>query len=207
MNQPFTLYDYLSFVLPGGLVTATALWGWCHCPTEDPGAAVAVGLVAIAFVVGHVVAAFANVVVQPVLFLQWPGTRTSSTAGVFGRFGRYDATEERRIRNFFAARYGDVISFQSAFNLAYTELRNRGQDKGLNTINEQIGFYRNMSAASVVAILLILGYEFTDRPGFELWPWLAILTVGAVAFAYRFRRMWASFGDYVIRGIQTQSDT
>jgi hypothetical protein len=204
MNQPLSLYDYISFVLPGGLVTAVAIWGWYHGPTHDPRAAAVAGLVAVAFVVGHVLAAFANLVVQPLLFLQRPGTRVDSTAGVFGRFGRYDAAEEKVIRDWFAERYGRGTSLQSAFNLAYTELRNSGWNSGLETINEQLGFYRNMTAASVVAIALVLAYAASGRPGVALWPWLPILGVALVAFAYRFRRMWASFGDYVIRGIRTQ---
>jgi hypothetical protein len=94
------------------------------------------------------------------------------------------------------------MPFGSAYNLAYTELQQAGKDHQLKVMNQQIGFYRNMSfacllAAGMVAYLAIGGH--THLP----WlPWAAFFLVTAALFAYRYRRFWRNFGDNVVRGIR-----
>lgn len=130
----------------------------------------------------------------------------SSVIGLFGDGGRYGDEQHRRIIKDFESSYGQESDFQVLLDLGYTDLRNRELDGGLQTMNERIQFYRNTATACIVSAVLLVGFEFSDRPGVPLWPWLPLLGMTFLAFVSQFRRIWTHVGDYAIRGVRTLDD-
>jgi len=71
----------------------------------------------------------------------------------------------------------------------------------LDRINSQIGFYRGMAVASAIAFITECVYVIVWHSHLPTALWLAIFGILTVLSAYRFRRFWRWFGDYVIRTI------
>lgn len=169
-------------------------------PAKEPGAAVSLAIVGLAFVLGHAVAAAASWL-EPVLWGQAPGGQTDPTWGMFGTKGTYQESERAPIMMALAQRYGN-LPFRSAYNLAYTELQQAGKDHQLKVMNQQIGFYRNMSLACLAAATIV-GYLAIRGLTHLAWlPWVPFFLITAALFAYRYRRFWRNFGDNVVRGIR-----
>ena len=60
-----------------------------------------------------------------------------------------------------------------------------------------------MTTACVVSAAFVIGYSATRHDALPVVPWTIIFIGAAVLFAYRYRRFWRRFGDYVIRGFRT----
>ncbi len=198
-----TLYDYLGFVVPGGLVVAAAAYGFdlapIHAAPSTPGLAL---LTAAAFVVGHINAALGNFL-QPAAWVHRPGSRLPSSAGLFGRRGLYSATQQAGIEQHFANRFPQADDFQQRFNLGYTELRQKELDKAAQIMNQQIGFYRNMAAGIVVALCVVIVAAILGHHTLRWWLWVPLGVTGEALFIFRFRRFWVRFGNEIVRGVQT----
>jgi hypothetical protein len=199
MNAPFTLYDYLSFLLPGGTVLFAAFYGYFGWPYPEPGTTGLLGIGAACFVVGHVVAAAASFF-EPLIWLKRPGSRQDPTWGMFGEGGTYDESERTEIEDQFRTRFG-ALPFQTAYRRGYTLLQHEGKDETLQVFNRQLGFYRNMTVATVIALLVVVGYNAGGRRELPLEVWGPLFVLAAVLFAYRYRRFWRRFGDGVVRGV------
>lgn len=191
---PYTVYDYLTFILPGITVLFVTTYGWFGWPWHDPGGTALLGIVAAAFVVGNALTALANWL-EP-LFL---GDRPGSDADVlWGQFASGDRYEGQRavFGDLFENRYGtDLVR---GYRLIQHELREQGKSTELDRLSQQIGFYRGMSTASLVS----LGIEIALRVGWHthLLPalWLPIFAISSALFIYRFRRFWRWYGDSVL---------
>ncbi|WP_147312153.1 hypothetical protein [Thermomonospora umbrina] len=198
----FNIYEYISFILPGGLIIAVVLYGFEIVPTNaSPSATVLIMLTAAAFVVGHLNVAVANFL-QPLAWGARPGSWPSSTAGVFGNRGRYDDARKQKVEDHFAQLFPDAADFQQRFNIAYTLLRQEQLDGHLQTLNHQIGFYRNMATAVVMSIGSLVAASRSGHHRLDLLLWLPLGLIALFLLVSRFRRFWARFGDEVIRGIQ-----
>src|SRR6266545_8309707 len=112
---PPSIYDSLSFVLPGGTVLFTSVYGWNGWPYPEPGATAAIGILAAAFVVGHLNAALAAFL-EPLAWRHRPGQRMSSTWGLFGPGGVYTAAEQDTVEAEMAAKLERQERFQVLFN-------------------------------------------------------------------------------------------
>jgi hypothetical protein len=198
--NPYTAYEYLSFILPGGLITSVAFYGYFGWPYSEPGGTYLVGILAVAFVVGHLNAGLASWI-EPGLWGDRPGGRTDSTWGMFGKRGPYDEEDRPGVEADVCNAMGES-PFRTAYNLGFTELRRQGQAGFLDILNSQIGLYRNLAVACGVCSIIVVGYNATDHQHLPLVPWLPILLVAAVVFTYRYRRFWVRFGDYVVRGVR-----
>lgn len=197
-----TLYDYLGFVIPGGLVVATVAYGFQLAPIDAaPSAPGLTMLTAAAFIVGHVNAALANYL-QPVAWWQRPGQRLGSSVGLFGRRGLYDAQQQADIEQHFATRFPNARDFQQQFNLGYTTLRQKGLDKAAQIMNQQIGFYRNMAAGVLVSLVVLIAATVRGHDILRLWLWVPLAVAAEALFVFRFRRFWARFGNEIVRGVQ-----
>jgi hypothetical protein len=200
VNPPFSPYEYFSYLFPGATVLGAYYFASFGPPEKEPGAVVALAVIGIAFVLGHAVAAVASWL-EPTLWGHAPGGKTDQTWGMFGRNGTYQESEREAITAALGQRYGS-IPFRSAYNLAYTELQQAGKDHQLKVMNQQIGFYRNMSfacllSAIIVAYVAVMGHKYPP------WlPWVPFFLVSTALFTYRYRRFWRYFGDNVVRGIR-----
>lgn len=201
---PPSIYDSLSFVLPGGTVLFTTVYGWNGWPYPEPGATAAIGLLAAAFVVGHLNAALAAFL-ELLAWRHRPGQPMSSTWGLFGPGGVYTAAEQDAIKAEMAAKLERQERFQVLFNLGYTTLQHAGKDEQLKIFNQQLGFYRNMSTATAVSAVATCAYAIAGRDWLPAAIWAPIYVVATLLFAYRYRRFWRRFADAVIRGIRTLS--
>jgi hypothetical protein len=200
VNPPFNAYEYFSFLFPGAVVTASWYYGTMGLPQAEPGAGASLAFVAVAFLVGHAVAAIASWL-EPVIWRQRPGSKTDPTWGMFGRGGTYEESERQGIAADFERRFPS-IPFKSAYHIGRTELQQLGKDSQLKIMDQQIGFYRNSAFSSILAAAIVL---ITWRLGynhFVVVPWLAVFLSMAVLFTYRYRRFWRIFGDNVVRGVR-----
>ncbi len=195
----FKLYDYLSFILPGALVLGSAIYAFLGWPWDEPGVAGTTGLIAASYVVGHLNSAIA-VALQPLAFGRGFGSRPPTTHGLFGERGHFNEDEEAEIRALFDEHFGPELSFETQYDLAYTLIQHHEADQILRSMNEQIGFYRSMASASLIAIILVIAGALFGKN--HLDPWLAgtLLAVATGLFVYRFRWFWTRFGHNVVRG-------
>ncbi len=199
--KDFSPYDYLSFILPGGLVIAVASIGFSGVPTQEPGASWLVVLVAASFVVGHGVATVASWM-EPLAWGHAPGRPTDPAWGLTGPRGAFEASEWDAISEQCRSRYPSASTFRSAWNMGYLELQAGTARDRLAMLNQQIGFYRNTTVACIASVVLVVaqwatGYQFLD-PRVSL----GIFGLGAVLFTYRFRRFWRYFGMEVANGMR-----
>jgi hypothetical protein len=196
--NPYTAYEYLSFILPGGLITSTAFYGYFGWPYDEPGATYLVGILAVSFVVGHINAGIASWL-EPVIWFESPGGRTDPTWGMFTARGPYSDQDRERIEEVVCREFGDP-NFRVAYNLAATEMRRRGEAGFLDILNSQIGLYRNLGVASVLATCIVAYFNMAGWHHLPALPWVAVLPAAAVVFFYRYRRFWVRYGDCVVRG-------
>lgn len=192
-------YQYLTFLLPGGLVLFAVVYGWNGWPYGEPGAGAILGLSVAAFMVGHTLAALAN-------FLQaswWghrPGSRLQSSEGLFDKGGRYASTKDEVIKAFDAL-YPTVSTFEAKFGIAYAEAQAGPLAPKLQSLVEQIGFYRSMAAASAISLGLVLIFNALDHEHLPLFPWVPTFIVTTLLYGYRFRRFWRYVGEYVVADV------
>ncbi|MGI5322044.1 hypothetical protein [Actinomadura nitritigenes] len=197
-----SIYEYISFIMPGGAILAMILFGFEVAPTKvNPSATLLIILTAVAFLIGHLNVAIANFL-QPLAWGKRPGSWPSSTAGLFGRFGRYNEADKEYIEKVFERLFPEMSNFQKRFNLGYSILRQEQLDGHLQVLNQQIGFYRNMTSAVIISIGTAIAAHITGHQRISLALWCPLLLIAASLFLMRYRRFWVRFGDEVIRGIQ-----
>jgi hypothetical protein len=202
-----TLYDYLCFIAPGGLVLAAVVYGFELAPVG--GAPTSTGLVlltAAAFIVGHLNAAVANYL-QPLAWGKRPGSRLPSSTGLFGNRGLYGSTPQHQIEQDFKAPFPEAHDFQQRFDLGYTLLRQKKLDTGAQIMNQQIGFYRNIAASVLAGIFIVVIATLWQHDTLHWWIWLPVGIVAEVLFVFRFRRFWVRFGNEIVRGVQALHTT
>src|SRR5262245_16696411 len=120
-----SLYDYLSFVLPGALILFVATYGDGGWPRGEPGAAAFAGLVAAAFLVGYLNAALGNAA-EALVLGERPGGRADPLWGTLGAHSTYTDEEKAAATEHLLARYGPPLT--SAYRLGYTELSQTDRD-------------------------------------------------------------------------------
>jgi hypothetical protein len=201
---PYTLYDFLSFIIPGATILAAVVFGWTGGPHSEPGVSATAGILAASFVVGHLNGAV-SVFLEPLAWGARPGTRVQSLQGLFGPGGRYNAKDEAEfmdaLRRNFPGGYGD----QALFDLAYAALQREGKDEATRTLNQQIGFHRNTASACVIAGAAILVENAFGHNNLTVVPWLPLLGGALFLLVACYRRFWVHFGSSVIRAAVIRS--
>lgn len=195
----YSAYDYLAFVIPGGIVLLQFTVGVGHA-IGDPGAGAILLLLAAAFLVGHAVAAIASRL-QPLAWGHRPGRPPDPLWGLGG--GRpYSAEEITGLKQELEARYGTGLTLLRLYQLAYTEIQHVGKDARLVTINSQIAFYRNAAVGLLIAAGLALVLQVTGRSTIDAWLTVPVYVFGAALFLDRYRAFWSQFADNVVRGFR-----
>jgi hypothetical protein len=190
-----SVYRYLTFLLPGALVLATAVYGWSGWPYGEPGAGALLGLSTAAYVSGHVVVSIANIF-QRVWWLQPPGGRLKSSQGLFDKSGRY-ADSKDEVTKAFSKAYPQVSDFEAQFGIAYQEAQKGPLASKLLAFVEEIGYQRSMATASAICIVLAVIFHLAGHRHLPIELWLPVFFVSTVAHAYRFRRFWRYVAEYV----------
>ena len=198
--NPYSAYDYLAFVLPGGTVLMTAIYGWYGWPWKEPGASALVGLLAASFVIGNALAGLGNFL-EPAILFDRPGKRPDGLWGQFALGDRYDGQKDDFLATL-RTRYGSAVSLEAGYRLAVSEVRQQGKGDVLDTITSRIGFYRGMVMGMLTAIGIEAGLAIEWHTQLPPRLWIPILGSTMVLFAYRYRHFWRLYGDYVIRGFR-----
>ena len=201
----FTAYEYLGFVIPGGLVCAVAFYGAHGWPYDEPGASYLVGILAAAFVAGHLVAGLGNFL-GAIAWGHWPGDDPSSDEGAFDKGAYLHGKERDDVLAVFKARVGDHHdSLDRAFKAAAKRMRAGGRADKLEVFNQQIGFYRNTLTACVLSLVLVIVYELLGaKPApLALLIWGPVFAVAVLVFVRRYRRFWRLYGREVWLDVST----
>jgi hypothetical protein len=198
----FSPYEYLAYLLPGGVVVFAAWIAVAGWPASEPGATGLVVLLSAAFVVGHGIASVASWL-EPLAWGHLPGQRANPLWGLFGHRGRYPDDERKAIEADFQSRIrSQSASFEILYGLGYTKLQQLKLDAHLQVLNQQIGFSRNTATACIVAVAVHGVYLAMGEAVLPAWPWLLLYTAGLVLFTARYRRFWVHFADAVVRGVR-----
>ena len=197
----YSAYDYLAFIIPGGLTIGAFVVAVFGLPTQEPGTSAMVVLLGLAFLIGHVLATVGSWA-QPIAWGHTPWDAPDPLWGVFGRGGVYSADEAKSLVADLEKRYGIGHTPRRLYQLAYTELQQTEKEGRLVPLNSQIGFCRNATVSLGVATLAELGGELGNvaTPG-TLWL-LPTYFLAALIFAARYKRLWRQFGDNVLRGFR-----
>jgi hypothetical protein len=200
----YSAYEYLSFILPGGVVLFASFYGYHGWPWSEPGGTALVGILAACFLVGHANAALAQYF-QPLLWGSRPSNRANSEWGMFGPAGAFPQPGDRdRLESEMAATYPG-LSFQQAFATAVADMRRTGDDEFLKVLNSQIGLYRNLTTASLLSAAIVLYYNLSSHQHLPLLPWLPIFAGATVLFANRYRNFWKRYGAAVVSAMRSSS--
>jgi hypothetical protein len=206
--KEYSAYDFLSFVLPGGLLLFIYLAATGGLPTSEPGAGTLAVYAGAAFLIGQL-NGVASSYVQPVFWGHGPWTVPDSSWGVFGRFARYKEADRERVTKQLRNRFpgNESEEFQEVFNLGYTLLQVAGKDDHLKMLNAQIGFFRNTSVASGLCVVFLIALDQLgqNRPFQPVVTWF--LAACAVTFYFRYRYAWSAFGNAVCRGVIALPET
>lgn len=200
MKDFLSIYDYLSYVLPGGVVLFAAGYGYFGPLASEPGVFYSLVLVVAAFVLGHACAALFNWI-EPSLWGSRPFGKVVRTSGLFGKGGVYADAEAKLIASEFASRYPGG-NFEVNYDLGYADLQLRGKDDFLQILNQQIGFYGHMACASIIAIVIVGVMWAAGKTYLPPAIWIPIFVIGAVLFAARYKHFWRRFGEQVVRSIR-----
>lgn len=197
MSGPFSAYDYIGIVLPGGAVISTAFYGWFGWPYPEPGATALVAILAAAFAAGTAIGGF-GAWLSPIALGKHPGAKSDP---LWGLFDGSDAEFDReQVHQRFEERLGQG-KLVVLYHLGYVRLQHENKAGRLDAINQQLAFNRNMAAAVLACLALVVLYAVMGKSHLPLLPWVPVLVVGLVLFTYRFRRQWRWFGTYVVRGV------
>lgn len=194
MNR-FSPYEYLGFIVPGGLVITVAYYGLYGMPEPEPGVTVLVGLVGAAFLTGHLVAAIANVL-APIAWGRRPGNDPPSHEGLFDKHGYLAATSPDETLSVFDDRLGKQDNLSAAFKAGAKRMRDAGRGAQLHVFNQQIGFYRNTATGSLLSFLLVGGYAaFGNGPQpLPFTVWGPVFALATWLFTSRYKRFWRYYG-------------
>lgn len=199
MDQ-LTLYDYLTFVLPGGVVLAVSTYASRGWPWPRPSAAILVLLTGAAFVVGYAISGISNLV-EPCFLGQRSLRNPDPLWGTLNGPSRMEDVEKQQLRGLLSARYGKELTATAAYRRALVELRAKDKAPMLPTINQHLGFARGMAVASMISAIILIACAIFGDSHLAVQFWVPVSAGAAALFIARFRRFWRWFGENVLRGI------
>lgn len=196
---PYSIYEYLTFILPGASMLFVSFFGWLGWHWKEPGGTALVGIIAASFIAGNALSAFATWL-EPLLLGGRPGSIPNGLWGQFAPGDRYAGRRDELLL-VLRERYGEV-SLEDGYALARTEVRASAEGGGLEKLNQQIGFYRGMTVAAVVGLLIEVAFAAGWHTHLPPGLWIPVLGASVVLFSYRYRRFWRWYGDYVLRVVR-----
>ena len=195
-----SVYDYLSYIVPGAVVLTAGWYAFLGAKFQEPGVFASIALVVVAYVVGLAVASV-WFWVEPLLWRHPPLTRLDRTWGLIGRHGVYPEDQRTAIQATFAGRYG-AEDFSTNYDLGYTEIQSSEKGNYLLIFNQQLGLLGHLAAACVIGSLMIVAAVVVgSRSADALW-WAVALLIGSFLFAARYEYFWKRIGDQVVRQVR-----
>ena len=203
--ERFSPYEYLGFVIPGGLVCVVAFYGAHGWPYDEPGATYLVAVLAAAFVAGHLIAGLSNYF-GALVWGHAPWNDPTSHDGAFDRGQYLHGKKPEEVQAVFRERVGNHhTDLNSAYKAAVKLMHAEGRAKRLDVFNQQIGFYRGTATACLLSLMLVIVYEVADSaPGhLPVAVWAPVFALATAVFARRYRRFWRLYGREVWLDVST----
>lgn len=201
MNVSFlSVYDYLSYILPGGVVLIAGWYSFFNAKYQEPGAFAAIILIVAAYILGQA-AAVIWYWLEPIAWGHLPFRQVDRTWGLIGRNCAYPEDQRGAIEATFKTRYGPQ-AFQSNYDLGYTEIQQSGKGDFLAILNQQIGLFGHLSAACLIGVVLVAGALMSGKGSANGLGWAALLIFGTLLFGVRYKHFWMRFGDQVVRQVR-----
>jgi hypothetical protein len=202
---PFSVYDFFAYLSSGAVLVATAdyVWGLGLLSDRAIGAALAVALLTITYVVGQTVAQFSSLFFEQIVvdrILKRPssllmGAKPTLRAfkWLFPNYHRPFATStQENVRTQAASRdclvEGEGL-FQHAYPLVTADERAQAR---LDDFRNQYGFARNMAFAFVVAAAAIVLASWCGQQHLRL-RWALLAFVASVTMFYRYLKFFRQF--------------
>ncbi len=195
---PFSVYDFFAYLSSGAVVLTTVdyVWGLGVLERKEVGPLLAIALVILAYVTGHVVAHFSSflfehiivkrILKRPLALLLGEKPRWIVLAWIFPNFHRaFPENTQNRIREQATAR-GCRAEGEGLFLHAYSVMTaNERLQARLDDFRNQYGFARNMSFAFLVsAIAIAATHLYGAHPVRLRWSLLAAFAGGSLFYRY-----------------------
>ena len=107
----------------------------------------------------------------------------------------------------FKQKYPEAPEFEAQFGIAYLEAQTGPLAPKLESMVEEIGYYRSMATTSAICFFVVVVFNLADQTHLPPVPWLPAFAVATALHAYRFRRFWRYVGEYVAGDVLRQSGT
>lgn len=202
---PFSAYDFFAYLSSGTIILATVdyTWGLGILGRKEVGAPLAITLVILTYVTGHVVAQFSSLLFEqtivkrilqkPLALLMGGKPRWVVLAWIFPNFHRaFPLEAQQGIRKQASARNcsaeGDGL-FLHAYSVVTADERLQAR---LDSFRNQYGFARNMCFAFLVsAVAIFVSSKYGAQPVRLRWSLLA--GFASVALFYRYLKFFHQY--------------
>jgi hypothetical protein len=209
----FSVYDFFSYVLSGGTLIAGCYWAVAGVP-DEPGAATVLGVIAIAYVAGHLVQAI-GARWEKLYWAQRGGWPSDARVNEDDNEHQYDDAFRSYLREVLARKHGaeaERLSSTERFALARADLRAGGAEARAELMNTLYALSRGLATSSALLTVVFI-VAAVDRAEWEPFGWAALITAAAALiflgrfseFGYRFAdQVWKDFAGIV--GARTSAD-
>lgn len=202
---PFSVYDFFAYLSSGTIILATVdyTWGLGILGLKEVGAPLAITLVILTYVTGHVIAQVSSllfehtivkrVLQRPLALLLGAKPRWVVFAWMLPNFHRaFPVETQQRIKKQASARNCGAIGeglFLHAYAVVTADERLQAR---LDNFRNQYGFARNMCFAFLVsAIVMVVSYKYGAHPVRLRWSLLG--GFASVALFYRYLKFFHQY--------------
>lgn len=217
MKIPFSVYDFFGYLATGFvlLVSIDLSCGGAWLARDSIPPLLALFLILLAFVVGHLVAHVASVLLESIFVRTFLGSPELHLFGVAqkswrsklfpGNFKPLPKAIQQHLRAR-AEEYGAPVSERAFFLHCHAVVKNQPTTaERLNTFLVQYGFCRNISMAFAFAALVpFLGRLWCPLTPVSLVPWAPLALVLSVGMFYRYLKF---FRHYTIEVLTSYAET
>lgn len=212
---PFSVYDFFAYLASGAVLLATAdyVFGFGFLTLKDVPVPLAVVVLVLAYVCGHVVSHFASLLLEHLAVKEILGQPVDALLGELPRaaflkwfFPNYFRPLPEEIRQLVRARAsGFVGKGEALFLHAYGVVTSKPEIQArLDTFRNQYSFARNMALAFMLsAICIFVSHWREQKPAHGFWA--ACVAVVAVTLFYRFLKFYRQYSYEVLVRYAAQS--
>jgi hypothetical protein len=202
---PFSVYDFFAYLSSGAVLVATAdyIWGLGLLSAKEVGPVLAVALVILAYVLGHIVAHFSSFLLEQLIvqrLLKGPAAlllgvepRLRLFKWIFPNYHRQLAKNvQQRVRERAASR-GCAADGEGLFQHVYPLVTQTERYQArLDDFRNQYGFARNVSFAFLIsAIAISVAHWGSSKPLHPRWSVLA--AIAGVSLFYRYLKFFRQY--------------
>jgi|Deesub1362A_J573_1020465.scaffolds.fasta_scaffold02991_8 hypothetical protein len=204
----YSLYETLGFLFPGMLIVGEITFLLVSLDKANfssfskYGISFGIFFVLASYLVGHLIQAAANYMEKLVFKIKSIEPPTRDILG--GKSDLFSDPLKKKIREAAQDYFNlpSTVSEKDIYKLCYSLILSKGLGARAETMNALYGFYRGMTAASLLslAIFLVLLFFYYNTSWFVVYLLIFLCFLVATSlFFNRFRRFSLRFADYVYR--------